>query len=141
MRNLNDEYFLGVGKLLGASPDASRQKFSVFIAHKDRHGVEIQNIDTWIRTALAVLSRAGGGATSDRVTGAWLNPEGVLIEEPTSIVYTYIGPERLETTMPTVRRFLHDYGRETEQGEVAVLLEGADEKWFFRIDSFDTACR
>lgn len=34
---------------------------------------------------------------------------------------------------PPARSFLHRYGREANQGEVALLLENADGQWFYRV--------
>ncbi len=77
--------------------------------------------------------------------GTWLNPEkdidsvGELsdedmIWEKTTIIYTYIYPDRFEKNIRPLREFLHRFGRETNQGEVVFEFAGE----FFRIRDYDS---
>jgi hypothetical protein len=52
-------------------------------------------------------------------------------------VYTYIKPERFLQYLQQLRRFLHCFGRETNQEVVVVELSGGVQSWFFRIKRFD----
>jgi len=52
------------------------------------------------------------------------------------IVYTYV-TDALIRELPTLRAFLHRFGRDTNQREVAFSFAGAGEAWFFRIKAYD----
>jgi hypothetical protein len=76
--------------------------------------------------------------------GTWLNPRKKinnpeklrdidLLWEKTTIVFTYIQPDKFEKNLPLLRNFLHSFGRETNQGEVAFEFDGQ----FFRISDYD----
>jgi len=53
------------------------------------------------------------------------------------IVYTYIKPDRFVAHLAGLRKFLHRFGRETNQEVVVVELSGPDGSWFFRIKEYD----
>lgn len=116
---------LNLGDALGTAEDASIERLTLYIPSQDRDG---QSFDPnpWIEEALQLLSAIGGGATAmPPADGAWLNPEtGVLVREKVVLVYTFVDPDRFEQQLPSLRRFLHRLGRETNQGEVACEFEG-----------------
>ena len=68
------------------------------------------------------------------VEGGWYDEEQdhIVWERPV-IVYTFVKPGRFLDLLPDLRSFLHQLGRETNQGEVAVEFDGD----FFRITNFD----
>ena len=61
-----------------------------------------------------------------------LEEEDVL-RERTTLVYTYVDPDRFERNFATLREFLHRFGRETNQGEVVFEFDGE----LFRISRYD----
>jgi hypothetical protein len=56
-----------------------------------------------------------------------------MLWEKTTIIYTYIYPDRFEKNLKLLREFLHRFGRETNQGEVVFEFAGE----FFRIREYD----
>lgn len=66
--------------------------------------------------------------------GAWLNPEtDKRTREKVVLVYTFVDPDCFEQQLPSLRRFLHRLGRETNQGEVVCEFEGQ----LFKIRDYD----
>jgi len=66
--------------------------------------------------------------------GTWLNPESKeIIWEKTTIMYTYVDPDSFEENVGLLRKFLHRFGRETNQGEVVFEFDGK----FYRIRKYD----
>lgn len=122
-----------LGAQLGSAEVVYTEKVTLFIAHKDRDGKELPDVPSWVREAERVLSHVGGGATSLEVRGAWLGDRDDPLHEDTTLVYSYAPPAAILEGVPRLRAFLHRYGREGNQGEVALLLENADGQWFYRI--------
>jgi len=131
--------FLPIKELFGASEAISVQQLSVYLPNCDKAGSEIEDEDMsiWIEEALRILSKIGGGASAVRdVLGAWLNPDnGELIREHTTIVYTYVDPEKLVDHVADLRAFIHQFGCDTNQGMMLFHLGGVA----YRIVSFDGA--
>ena len=129
--------FLPIKRLLGASEAVSVQQISIYLPDCDKTGSSIDDDDMgmWIEEALRILSKIGGGASAVRdVLGAWLNPEnGELIREYTTIVYTYVDPEKLVDHLGSLKSFIHQFGRETNQGMMLLHFDGVA----YRIVSFD----
>ena len=74
--------------------------------------------------------------------GTWLRKDVSSIEEleednvlreRTTLVYTYVDPDRFERNFAALREFLHRFGRETNQGEVVFEFDGE----FFRVSKYD----
>lgn len=139
----DDVLEIDLGEILGAAEEASAQQLTLYIASKDKNGREIKDIRTWIKEARKVLTIIGKGSTAmPPADGTWLRKdvesmeeleeEDVLWEE-TTLIYTYVDPERLERNLSTLREFLHRFGRETNQGEVVFEFDGE----FFRIGRHD----
>jgi hypothetical protein len=121
------------GKALGAEGAAYREKITLFIAHKDRDGNPVPDVQQWIERAESVLSGIGGGATSQLVRGAWQGKSGPPLHEDTTLVYSYAPPRAIAKAVDALRDFMHEYGRETRQAEVVLSLENPDGNWFFKI--------
>ena len=126
---------LGIRDILGASEALSVQQLAVYLPDRDRDGNVFDN-QVWIEEALTSFSKVGGGASAIRdLTGAWLNPEtGALIVEDTTLVYTYVLPEKLVAGIAEIRALLHEFGSSTNQGEVMVHFGGVT----YRITEFDS---
>ena len=101
---------------------------------KDKKGREVPAHHTWVKDALGLLARIGGGATCLWGEGSWKNkPEDEPIIERTAVVYTYVDPKPFLAELPKLRKFLHRFGRETKQGEVVVEFDSL----FYRIRKYD----
>ena len=131
----DDENALDLADLLGAEPDASLQRLTVYVPSADRRGVEIGNQRHWVLACAGVLARMGGGCTIEPpVEGGWFDPNTTnLVWERPVLVYSYVHPGRFEQQLPGLRALLHGMGRETDQGEVAFEFDGI----FYRITEFD----
>ena len=78
--------------------------------------------------------------------GTWLDPkknindpdktkDEDLVWEKTRIIYTYIDPDKFENNLNRLKKFLHGFGKETNQGEVVFEFDGM----LYRIDKYDQA--
>ncbi len=139
-RNIN---YLGTGdteiilaKLLGSVEEPSFQRLTLYIPDKDRDGIEIKELNKWIGKAREILTAIGGGATAlPPADGTWLNPENSeIIWEKTTMIYTYVDPDKFEENIRSLRAFLHAYGLRTNQGEVVFEFDGR----FYRIRKYDS---
>ena len=115
----------------------STQRLTLYIPTLERNGQPILNREIWMKEAIHLLSRLGGGATVfPHQLGAWLNPEtDEVLEEPVDIVYTFVHAEAFEQNLQYLRSFLHRLGRDTNQGEVGFEFDGQ----FFRITDYSHA--
>jgi hypothetical protein len=125
---------LGIRDLLGASEGLSVQQLAIYIPNKDQHGNPIDDT-VWVDEALATFSRIGGGASAIKdLLGAWINPEtGQLIREQTTLVYTYVIPEKFVNEIAELRALVHEFGLSTNQGEVLVHYGGVT----YRVTKYD----
>ena len=141
MSNKSEE--INLADIIGAIETFSVQQLTLYIPHKDRNGKSVKDINKWIKEAQKFLAVIGGGATTmPPVDGSWLKEDIDTVEEvkdkeivweKTTIIYTYIYPDRFERNLKCLREFLHRFGRETNQGEVAFEFDGE----FFRIREYD----
>ena len=124
-----------LAKLLGAIEEPSFQRLTLYIPDKDKHGKEIKKLKEWIKKAREILTLIGGGATAlPPADGTWMNPENhEIIWEKTTMIYTYIDPDKFEENVRSLRAFLHAFGHQTSQGEVVFEFDGR----FYRIRKYD----
>ena len=99
----------------------------VFVPSKDREGRPI-NQDFWVEEVLTTLGRQFRGATAyPRGKGVWRDDErgGALVREEPVIVFSYAAEEALtKPALSDVYRTLSRMGREGNQGEVGVVIDG-----------------
>ena len=132
-------------EIVGAQEEPSIQQLTLYIPNKDKNGNEISNLHVWTNEARKLLTIIGGGATAlPPADGSWISPEKAtktvtdlkdedVIWEKTTIIYTFIKANSFLNSLKSLRRFLHRFGRETNQGEVVFEFDGR----FFRISDFD----
>jgi hypothetical protein len=121
-------------KELGAKDEPSGERLMLYIPDQDCKGNGIADHKKWVIEAQELLTDIGDGTTSfPPVTGTWRKPDGKNLWEETTMVYTFIDPDKLRANMTRLRGFLHRFGTETKQGEVVFELGDL----FWRIDKFD----
>lgn len=109
---------LNLKKKLLADEAASSQTLTLYIPSRDRVGQPI-NSANWVRNAELLLNEIGGGSTQFSTTGSWLDHRtGNQVSEQVTLIYTYVEASKLKKKLPELRRFLHQLGLTTNQGEV-----------------------
>jgi hypothetical protein len=99
----------------------------VFIPSVDRNGDPIPGSQqAWVEECLAVLGELFGGATAFPPSrGVWRAPDGNLVYDDTVIVFSYVDEaDLIGSAGESLRDFLMRLGRETNQGEVGVFIDG-----------------
>jgi hypothetical protein len=125
-----------LAEALGASGGVAVQCFTVYIPNKDKYDQETGTQRRRVLDAIRLLSEINGGATAIPVEGGWLNEEGKIILEHPVIVYSFVTrPDEFVKWPPRIRAFLHQMGRETNQGEVAFEFDDR----FYRTNRFGPA--
>ncbi len=121
---------------LGAGPPAGTLQITLFIPSVDRHDAPIAQ-EHWREQALRALGRLFRGATAfPPGRGVWRDDTtGDLVFDDTVMVTSYIADDALtEAALASLRGFLHRLGRETNQGEVGLIVENQ----YYGITEFDT---
>lgn len=125
---------LNLSRELGATQQPLAQRLTLYIPNKDERGTILADHEGWCREAQELLTAIGDGATAfPPVDGTWRRPDGGVLWEQTRIIYTYVNPDKLVANMTRLRRFLHRFGRQTNQGQVVFEFDG----WFWSIDRYD----
>jgi len=110
---------------LGSSQPAGTLIIVIFVPSKDRDGNDIDH-DFWVTAALETLGRLFRGATAyPRARGVWRDDErgGALRYEEPTIITCYADPKAMtDASRSQLRAFLHRLGRETNQGEVGIVI-------------------
>lgn len=137
---------INLGEVLGTVESPSTQQLTLYIPNRDKDGREVKRFRSWVKEAQKVLTIIGRGSTMmPPADGTWLSQEKDIdtidkldnediLWEKTTVIYTYIYPDRFEKNLKSLRKFLHRFGRETNQGEVVFELAGE----FFRIREYDS---
>ena len=134
-------------ELLGAIPKIYNQLLGLYIPNKDKKGRKVKNYKKWVKEGLKILTIIGGGATAFPPSdGTWLDEKKYkaigdidqlkdedIIWEETVYMYTYIDGDRFLENISILRKFLHDFGRITKQGEVVFSFH----EEFFKIINYD----
>jgi hypothetical protein len=92
--------------------------------------------DHWTDEALTTLGSLFRGATAfPPGKGVWRDDSrgGALLRETTVMVVSYVPQSELRKNLPQLRDFLHRFGRETNQGEVGVIISGV----YYGISKYD----
>ncbi|MFN0051791.1 MAG: hypothetical protein ACKV0T_06350 [Planctomycetales bacterium] len=117
---------LEYGKILNSENESSDTLIVLFIPGKDKNDKELKDQEQWAIAAGNLLGQLFGGSTTMPVArGTWFNPETKkLIAEPVILIHCYVraGEIASREKIEEVGRFLHRMGKETKQGEVAILI-------------------
>jgi hypothetical protein len=112
--------------LFGSEPEPNGTLFVLFIPSKDKDGNDLRDQEMWADAAGDLLTRLFGGATAmPPAKGKWFNEEsGEIITEEVVLVHSYARGSHVsdEERIRRLAEFLHRMGRETNQGEVAVVI-------------------
>jgi len=111
---------INIAEAFGASA-GREQRFAVYIPNRDKDGNKVEQ-EKWIEKTLRLLSDICGGATAmPPIRGAWLNEaSGTLVVEEPVLVYTFIDPDEFAKRMKEVVDLVHEIGKETRQGQMAI---------------------
>lgn len=99
---------------------------TLFVPSQTRNGDPIDH-DFWRVQALEVMTGLFGGATAVECQGAWRDDEkgGTIKVERNSTVQSYMAKSSWNrTTAGALAKFLHRMGRESNQGEIGLIVDG-----------------
>ncbi len=114
---------------LGAGPPAGVEQVTLFIPSVDRDGEPIDQA-YWTDQAITTFGTLFRGATAfPPGRGVWRDDErgGVLVFDDTQMVISYVSGEILgdDEVLKRLRGFLCRMGREANQGEVGIVIDGS----------------
>ncbi len=114
-------------RALGASQPLGTAHLMIFVPSADRDGKKLKG-PSWTRPTLRTLGKLFRGATAyPKGLGVWRDDQagGTLVFDDTTIVFSYVAPKDLTNdALLELRSFLHRLGRETNQGEMGLVLDG-----------------
>lgn len=113
---------------LGGGPPAGVDQVTLFVPSVDRLGDPIDQ-GYWTEQALTTFGRLFRGATAfPPGRGVWRDDDrgGELVFDDTQMVLSYVpeGAFSDEETVKHLRGFLCRMGREANQGEVGIVIDG-----------------
>lgn len=124
-------------KILGSEVELGNILFILFIPSKDKNGKDLRDTELWRSAAGDKLTELFGGATEmPPAKGKWYNEESKkIIPESVVLIHSYASEAKAneENRIKELALFLHRLGRDTNQGEVAVVIDGV----FHRIRKFN----
>src|SRR5437899_1425000 len=110
-------------KELGAEEEPAGERLTLYIPDKDRIGNAVASHDLWVTEGQELLTDIGDGATCfPPVTGTWRKPDGDNLWEQTTMIYSFIDPDKFQANMRRLRTLLHRFGIENKQGKVVFEL-------------------
>jgi hypothetical protein len=128
---------MDLARRLGAGHPAGSTQITLFVPSVDRFGAPIdqKSLEDEALSVFGTLFRGATAFPSGR--GVWRDDErgGALVFDETVMVTSYVDPSLLEEdeTVDGLRHFLHTLGRESNQGEVGIVIGGE----YLGITTFD----
>ena len=114
-----------IERTLGATYPVGASQVVLFVPDRNRVGAFIDQ-DYWVDQALGILGKLFRGATAfPPGRGVWRDDDvgEKILKEQTVMVVSYVNPKLLTAhALRSLRDFLHRLGRETQQGEVGVVI-------------------
>lgn len=121
-----------ISKNLGAEPLDIYDHITLYLPNKDRKGNPFPNYNEWVKIFSDVITKLCGGCTFFRSNGRWLSEDGTIINEHTTLFYSYImDVERFFNTIVELKIVINQFMEETNQEAVAYSLN----KGFYIIKS------
>lgn len=113
---------------LGAGPPAGVDQITLFVPSVDRDGEPIDQA-YWTERALSTFGALFRGATAfPPGRGVWRDDDrgGELVYDETQMVVSYVADGLLtdDETLKRLREFLRRMGREANQGEIGIVVDG-----------------
>lgn len=124
---MNPEKAFNYSEILASETEPNSKLFVLFIPSKDKDGNELSDQDMWASAAADMFTRIFGGATEmPPAKGKWYNEQsGEVITESVVLVHSYARNSAIsEKNLKHVAEFSHRMGRETRQGEAALIIDG-----------------
>lgn len=111
------------------STSTRRVLIVLWIPSADRDGVTLSDQDQWKNKALEFFGQTFGGATAmPRADGVWRDDAdgGRLVRDFPIMLHSYVTEAQAEDKklLGKLASFCRKMGRETRQGEVALLVDG-----------------
>ncbi|MEW6368851.1 MAG: hypothetical protein AB1714_29835 [Acidobacteriota bacterium] len=126
----------GLEDRFGSTLPRGTLQITLFVPSVDRDGVRIDQ-DYWREETLRIFGTLFRGATAfPPGRGVWRDDErgGELVFDDTVLVTSYADPMALtDEVFAELRRFVHRLGRESNQGEVGIVVGGE----YYGIKDFD----
>lgn len=99
----------------------------LFVPSADRDGAPVVEQAAWVIDALGTLGSLFGGATAyPKARGVWRDDErgGTLVFDEPVVMHCYTAPDDVEdeAKLADLGRFCRRMGRETNQGEVGLVI-------------------
>ena len=79
----------------------------------------------YVKMAAATLSNLFGGATATPAIGYWMSDAAGLVEEKTTVVYSYAAGADLERGLDTVIDFCADMRADLQQEAISLEIDGS----------------
>lgn len=114
-------------ELLSSETEPNSKLFVLFVPSKDKDGNDLPDQDIWATAAADMFTRVFGGATEmPPAKGKWYNEQSdEIITEAVVLVHSYARDSAItHEALERIAAFCHRMGRETNQGEVALLVDG-----------------
>ncbi len=116
-----------IANILQADTPSGSSQVILFVPSKDRAGHEIDQA-YWVDEGLRVVGQLfRGGTAFPPGKGVWRDDVrgGQLLFETTVMILSFADPNGLtQFTLLELKKFLMRLGRETNQGEVGVVIDG-----------------
>ncbi|MCZ6679815.1 MAG: hypothetical protein O7E52_21495 [Candidatus Poribacteria bacterium] len=116
-----------IANILRADTPSGSSQVILFIPSKDREGKEVDQ-ESWVDEGLSVVGRLfRGGTAFPPGKGVWRNDAqgGQLLFETTVMILSFVEPNDLtDFALLQLKAFLLRLGREANQGEVGVVIDG-----------------
>jgi hypothetical protein len=102
----------------------------LFVPSVERDGTTAIDQDRWVQESLTMFGRLFGGATAyPKAKGVWRDDErgGVLVFDEPVVIHCYVTANAVndEVNIGALGEFCRRMGRETNQGEIGLIIDGA----------------
>lgn len=125
----NGEEGFDLREALGASSAFAVQKFTIYLPNKDRNNQPIIDIEDYVQAAMTLLMEINSGVTRlPAAHGMFLDTKtNVVSDEDTHLVYSFlVNPPTFQARSEEIKRFLYDFGKNTNQASVLVEFSGEE---------------
>jgi hypothetical protein len=102
----------------------------LFVPSVERDGTTTIDQDHWVQESLTMFGSLFGGATAyPKAKGVWRDDErgGILVFDEPVVIHCYVTANDIndEVNIGALGEFCRRMGRETNQGEIGLIIDGA----------------